>query len=258
MRIQFSRKNVLETVKEEPVSSTSGQDSETVSQDEKPSTINITIKQQETSNDYVNDPEAGPSGIKRESTQSKMFELKNPFDYSDDSDDETPLSMWNRQQSWKNESNDISDVVKNNVQSNPTVEIIDLIDNEATTSNDTESSNKNSSDMEILTLPELQLDWASDSSDEDEIPSIPNHKFESKPSEKSQLDHGLLPAIDLTLSDDDDGHDNGPGELNNNHRMEPDGIRRYSRLFNEYQNANQQNGVVGNTSFYQNRWMEHR
>lgn len=254
MKVPFSRKNVLETVKEEPVSSTSGQESETESQDEKPPALNVTIKQQDTSNDYVNDPEAGPSGIKRESTRSKMFEIKNPFDYSDESDDETPLSMWNRQQSWKNESNDLPDVVANNVQSNPTVEIIDLIDNEATTSNDTESSNKNSSDMEILTLPELQLDWASDSSDEDEISSIPNHEYKSKQSNQSQANTGL-PAIDLTLSDDDDGHNDNHDEKNN--RMEPDVPRRYSCLFDEYHNANQQNGA-GHTSFCRNRWMEHR
>lgn len=254
MSVQFCRETVLETVKDEPVSSTSGPESETESQDEKPPTLNVTIKQQHTRNDYVNDPEAGPSGIKRESTRSKMFEIKNPFDYSDESDDETPLSMWNRQQSWKTENNELSDVVPNNVQSNQTVEIINLIDNEATTSNDTESSNKNSSDMEILTLPELQLDWASDSSDEDEIPSIPNHEYKSTQLAQSQLDNGL-PAIDLTLSDDDDGHNVDHDEPNN--RTEPGVRHRYSDLFDEYHNANQQNGA-GHTSFCRNRWIEHR
>lgn len=254
MKVQFSRENVLETIKEEPVSSTSGQESETESQDEKPPTLNVLIKQHNTSNDYVNDPEAGPSGIKRESTRKKMFEIKNPFDYSDESDDETPLSMWNRQQSWKNESNDIPDVEPNNVQSNQAVEIIDLIDNEATTSNDTESSNKNSSDIEILTLPELQLDWASDSSDEDEISSIPNHEFKSKQSDQTQSDHGL-PAIDLTLSDDDDIHVDNHDEPNNG--TEPDVPRRYNGLFDEYHNVDQRNGA-GHTSFGGNRWMEHR
>lgn len=246
---------MLETVKNEPVSSTSGQESETESQDEKPSTLNVTIKQQDTSNDYVNDPEAGPSGIKRESKRSKLLKLKNPFDYSDESDDETPLSMWNRQQSWKNESNDIPNAATNNVQSNQSaVEIIDLIDNEATTSNDTESTNKNSSDMEILTLPELQLDWASDTSDEDEITSIPNQENKSKQSDQSLLENGL-PAIDLTLSDDDDRHNDDHNEPNN--RTEPDVPSRYSGLFDEYHNANQQN-CGGHTSFCRNRWMEHR
>lgn len=256
---------MIENVKEEPVSSTNGQESESESIDEKPTNLSVLIKEQPPTNDYVNDPEAGPSGIKCEPNRPAHTETIDQFIYptsvySDDSDDEALQStvFWNRRKAWKATAPNPD--VEINVQStdSPAVEVIDLSETEPASSNDTEQSETNNNNnnnnknsvMEILTLPDLQLDWASDSSSEDEIHTISN----ALPDE---LEFNLLrnvvqladdlPPIDLTVSDDEEQST----EIIN--ETVPELPRRYNGLFDEYHNAisSHRNGA-GPSSFCRN------
>lgn len=285
--------NLVDNVKVEPVSSTNSHESDNESCDEKPTNLSVLIKQQEPNTEYKNDPEAGPSGIKCEPTTSKSTtENRNQFNYfSDDSDDESsqPSLFWRRPLNALNSHNDtIASVGNSNLQSatnkSPIV-VINLIDNEPNSSNDgneqtTQESKKNNSAIDVLTLPDLQLDWASDSSSEDEIrirtvtPPRPR-RFAAMRAIKStdnlmrpdpsEDEPSVLPPIDLTVSDTDD-----ESVLNNNEtesempQMVSDG---YSGLMNYLPNIPSipnRGDSAARPAFYQNStdgnnyWNAHR
>lgn len=239
-------------VKEEPVSSTNGDSNEDEQQsvDMIVDTANVIIKRQPTprpptpNDDFENDPEAGPSGLqtepmRRRSIQNngRLLRYQNDSSSDDDSGDER-AAMWRPQepyrfnrndedsgdtryssQSWRYDLPPVNEPQVNVSETAPSAnnqpeEVIDLSENESVHSNAAhiqQPANATRS-LEVLTAPDLQLDWLSDSSSDNEIvctirPQSPDRSaalnFTQSNLNTSQAQNDLL-AIDLTVSDDDD------------------------------------------------------
>lgn len=257
------------TVKVEPVSSTN----KTEPEDEKPDNPNVIVKQQPPADDYENDPEAGPSGLQTEGARInenkdlRMRQYRNDSSDDDSSDErEMASAIWRPQQSFRFSRNDddsgdtrysshswrfdhstINEPVPIEVApppSNHTDEVIDLSENDSVQSSMQQMqkapTNANRS-LEVLTAPDLQLDWLSDSSSDTEIIQIRSRTPELINVEdvgflKSNLNSSNasndLPPIDLTVSDDeettflsDDNQDNANEVPTIDAR-----IRRYSEI----------------------------
>lgn len=226
-------------MKEEPVSSTNVDEQKS---EERAENGNVIVKQRPPSNDFENDPEAGPSGLQTEAALSNTNVgrrlLQYQSDSDDDSEDECASAMWRPQESYRfNRNEDDSGdtrfsnqswrydppmptndapVINDNAPStsNQNDDIIDLSENESNQSNAPPS---NARSLEVLTAPDLQLDWTSDSSSDNEIvctirshmPSDRSHNTALNLSQ-SNLNGAQAsndePVIDLTVSDVEDYH----------------------------------------------------
>lgn len=191
--------------------------------------------------DFENDPEAGPSGLQTEQTRSnenygrRLIQYDSDATTEDESGDER-AAMWRPQESYRFNRNDedsgdtrfssqswrydLPAAIEPQVHldiapsaSNQSEEVIDLSENEsvhsnAATHNPPANAPRN---LEVLTAPDLQLDWLSDSSSDNEIvctirPQTPDRSaalnFTQPTLSISQAND--LPAIDLTASDDEE------------------------------------------------------
>lgn len=244
----ISRGKSVGTVKVEPVSSTNK------NEDEKPD-LNVIVKQQALTDDYENDPEAGPSGLQtdgircNENKTARMRQYQNDSSDDDSSDErEMASAIWRPQQSFRFSRNDDDsgdtrysnnswrfDHSTNNEPvpsevappqlpqpppppppppSNHTDEIIDLSENDSVQSsmNAQKAPTNANRSLEVLTAPDLQLDWLSDSSSDTEIIQIRSRTPEFNADDLGYLKSNLnssnassdLPAIDLTVSDDEE------------------------------------------------------
>lgn len=214
--------------------------------DERIENANVIVKQQPPSVDFENDPEAGPSGLQglqmeplRSNANDGHRMCRYHSDSDDDSGDECASAMWRPQesyrfnreedsgdtrfsnQSWRygvpaaNETPSVSDIAPST--SNPADEVIDLSENESVQSNVLNAAPSNAHrSLEVLTAPDLQLDWLSDSSSDNEIVcTIRSQSPENTALNLSQsnlttlqvpnpIDSNHLPPIDLTASDEED------------------------------------------------------
>lgn len=206
---------------------------------------------QQSTDDFENDPEAGPSGLQRAtpngSTCNQQQTRRYPIDFSDDDDDESvdEREIWrppaafrfartqddphfiNDQwipydqddQATNNDSSNFSDLAAQlaNKNKNPTDEVIDLSENDsnATVQNAPTNEQQPNCSHEVLTAPDLQLDWLSDSSSDNEIVCTIHDRNASSATKKSQSSNVSVenddsdvdddvPAIDLTASDDEE------------------------------------------------------
>lgn len=197
-----------------------------------------------------NDPEAGPSGLQRatpnDSNRNQKQPRRYPIDSSDDDDAESVderiwrppaafrfartqedahfiTDQWipydQDDQATNNDSSNFSDlaVQSANKNKNPTEEVIDLSENDSNAtvqnaSTDEQQQQEPNCSHEVLTAPDLQLDWLSDSSSDNEIVcAIHDLKATKKPqSSNVSVENGGgdsdvdVPAIDLTASDDEE------------------------------------------------------
>lgn len=189
--------------------------------------------------DFENDPEAGPSGLQTEQMRSvesdgrRLLRYRNDSSSDDDSGDER-VAMWRPPESYRINRNDedsgdtrysnqswrydlpavnepqvnISDIAPST--SNQSEEVIDLSENESVHSNVPPTDATRS--LEVLTAPDLQLDWLSDSSSDNEIvctirPQSPDRNAALNFTQSNlNTTHATndLPAIDLTVSDDEE------------------------------------------------------
>lgn len=239
-------------MKAEPVSSTNEEEphEEKPSIDER--TSNVIVKQQPPANDddFENDPEAGPSGLQRElftNGGNDGLPVRRYMNDSsdDDSGDEREMvpAMWRPQASYRfaridddsgdtrfssnswrfdqtamNEPHSLSDVTASSTTNNNQAdEVIDLSESESLPSNvavQKPPTNVPNRSHEVLTAPDLQLDWFSDSSSDNEIVSAIRSRTLERPENlsKARPNRGAsyapaahtFPAIDLTASDDED------------------------------------------------------
>lgn len=215
--------------------------------------------------DFENDPEAGPSGLQtepRRSNHSKIVNMHRKLRYQNDSssdDDsaderdaqETASAMWlNSHESFRfnrkeNESNDKNyfnpsfrfdqAIEPSNEASasanNQDDEVIELSENESVQSNviveTTPNGENRNLEVNLLTAPDLQLDWASDTSSDNEIVCTIRSRSPvrsvalnlSRSNLNASQAETDLTAIDLTASDDEEAnfsHENitmlAPGE----------------------------------------------
>lgn len=223
--------------------------------DESSNVANVIIKQQRSSpeqappppplqatNDFENDPEAGPSGLQTEQMRSnendgrRLLRYENDSSSDDDSGDER-AATWRPQESYRFNRNDedsgdtrfsnqswrYDSRAANEPQvhievapsaSNQSEEVIDLSENESVQSNAVSHNPPANAtrNLEVLTAPDLQLDWLSDSSSDNEIvctirPQTPDRiaalNFTQPNLSTSQAPNDS-PAIDLTVSDDEE------------------------------------------------------
>lgn len=242
-------------VKEEDVSS-SDMDNLIKQEDTKP--VSNLVKQQKTTqyDDYENDPEAGPSGLQTESARRRDNGRR--MRYSDDSSDsdEGSISAWRTLRSYRPNQNDF-EADTNNCSNNswslnasvtsepsslsqPTAvaneipEVIDLSENESCHSNTGDQSPLATRSHEVLTAPDLQLDWLSDSSSDTEIVSIRSpDRIDalnlSKSNENALPSNNELFAIDLTASDDEENTASRNENRQSLHRAGATLIRRLRR-----------------------------
>lgn len=198
------------------------------------------VKQRPPSNDYENDPEAGPSGLQNEAVRNNTNNGQRMLQYQSDSDDdsvdECASAMWRPQesyrfnrneedsgdtrfsnQSWRYEVPPINEapVASDNAPptSNQNDDIIDLSENESVHSNtELDAPPSNARSHEVLTAPDLQLDWTSDSSSDNEIVCTIRSQMPTDCSHDTALNLSQsnlngsqatndLPVIDLTVSD---------------------------------------------------------
>lgn len=224
-------------VKEEPVSSTNEQQNE-----ENSETVNDNVVARQppsTTVDFENDPEAGPSGLQTESVRNGMTNGHRMLRYHSDSDDDSGdecanATMWHRfnrneedsgdtrfsTQSWGYDTQPIVNEVSladavPSASNNQSEEIIDLSENESIQSNAplNDAPTNANRNIEVLTAPDLQLDWLSDSSSDNEIvcairPQTPNRSAAIDLSQSNlntiQTNNVLPLAIDLTASDEEE------------------------------------------------------
>lgn len=192
--------------------------------------------------DFENDPEAGPSGLQTEQMRSTENDGRRLLRYENDSSDDDSAderaAMWRPQESYRFNRNDEDsgdtrfsnqswryDVTAANepqvhldiapTVSNQSEEVIDLSENESVHSNAVISHNPSANaprNLEVLTAPDLQLDWLSDSSSDNEIvctirPQTPDRSAAldfTQPNLNTLQAPNDLPAIDLTASDDEE------------------------------------------------------
>lgn len=232
-------------VKEEPVSSTN--EDEEQSADVQTDTANVIIKQQPRPqppqiDDFENDPEAGPSGLQTEQLRTiendgrRLLRYQNDTSSDDESGDER-AAIWRPQDSYRFNRNDedsgdtrysgqswrytlptvnepqvnISDIAPST--SNQSEEVIDLSENESVHSNAVNNPPTNADrSLDVLSAPDLQLDWMSDTSSDNEIvctirPPTPDRNAALNFTQSNlNTSHAKndLPAIDLTASDDEE------------------------------------------------------
>lgn len=199
---------------------------------------NVIVKQQPAADDFENDPEAGPSGLQNESVRINEIENRPirgyPIDSSDDDtgdEREMASALWRpppfrysridddsgdtrdtrySNQSWRfdqttiNEPPSLSEDVPS-ARDDQIDDVVDLIDNDVTQSAQIPPVTRS---HEVLTAPDLQLDWASDSSSDTEIiytirPRTPDASVDN-PQPNPLLASNELQAIDLTASDDEE------------------------------------------------------
>lgn len=258
----------------EPVSSTNGQTEqseefeaprklETIEKFERPENFDqARNKPPIQTDDFENDPEAGPSGLQtepRRSNHSKIINMHRKLRYQNDSssdDDsaderdaqETASAMWlNSHESFRfnrkeNESDDKnyanpsfrfdqltaiepSNEVSAASANNQDDEIIELSENESVQSNviveTTPNGGNRNLEVNLLTAPDLQLDWASDTSSDNEIVCTIRSRSPvrsvalnlSRSNLNASQAETDLTAIDLTASDDEEAnflHENIP------------------------------------------------
>lgn len=204
------------------------------------------INRQPSANDYENDPEAGPSGLNTQSI-SLFDNARNSFRYPDTSDDESDedreiaASLWRSREAYnataKGANHDIPWRLRQNSPANFTApanktqsdeyRMADVVDLSEPENNEVAPADapspQRSGGMEILTAPDLQLDWSSDTSSDDEIictTDIPDSPVVPPQNQNEPLNYStrcddededlgivLLPdesPIDLTLSDEDE------------------------------------------------------
>lgn len=236
-------------VKEEPISCTSDNEqieSATVSNSD------VSMEQQTpttTSIDYENDPEAGPSGLSTEPSnrphgvRSVYHRYPYPHDSSDtDSDDDREIatSLWRSREAFnaKDRNRDLpwrlrplpdtsfpepsTTDATTTTPFNNTTDVVDLSGNDnANPVQDVRTpSPPLSSGIEILTAPDLQLDWVSDvttDTDDDLICTTdlsPANRTEplnySTRLKREQIGNEMRPnevPIDLTVSDEEEHAD---------------------------------------------------
>lgn len=221
------------------------------------------LQQLQSTDDFENDPEAGPSGLQKEPisntancTQKPM--LRYPNDSSDDeSGDDREMAMWRPPAAFRfsrteddsrfivdrwrydqaannNDSSNFSDLAAQSATNNPTDEVIDLSENDsnATVQNapiNVQSTHGHEVLHTVITAPDLQLDWLSDSSSDNEIVCTIHDrhasaakKSQSNVSAENDESNDDVPAIDLTASDDEDTSftredtSNGPSSIGYN------------------------------------------
>lgn len=231
-------------VKEEPVSSTSDNEqteSATISNTDVPMQQQTPIT---TSDDYENDPEAGPSGLNTQASDrfhgARSLFHRYPHDSSDtesDDDREIVTSLWRSREAFgaKEKNRDLpwrlrqSPATAFPEPANDTsmTEVVDLSQNDSSGSirDVNPSSPQRSSGIEILTAPDLQLDWVSDATTESEddlicttdLPTRNQNEplnfttpFDPEPALNSHSMDAM--PIDLTVSDEEDN----PNETTNN------------------------------------------
>lgn len=200
------------------------------------------------------EPEAGPSGLQRQpiTRNQRQLHRRYPNDSSDDDESgDDSISMWRPPASFRYTSsnndesrypvnhwaydqidqgtnnNDTSNFSDLTVQSasNNAAEIIDLSENDSNTTEQQNASNivsprnRSNHDRALITAPDLQLDWLSDSSNSgsnDEFmctmrdrvapkkkPQSNHVSVAANESDDDEDDEGV-PAIDLTASDDEE------------------------------------------------------
>lgn len=205
---------------------------------ERSESTNVRIKQPPRTDDFENDPEAGPSGLQAAPSRNNEKGIHRTLRYandssSDESGDEREVAsaMWlNAQESYRfnrkeNESGDaryfdhscrFEPLNVNEASastSNQDDEIIELSENESVQSNVVVQTTPAYQNLEVLTAPDLQLDWASDTSSDNEIvctiqPRSPDRdaalNFSRSNLNAQQAAANDLPAIDLTASDDEE------------------------------------------------------
>lgn len=234
-----------EEIKEEPDSSTN-----VVRKPKKVEEPRNTRHEIQFGKDYENDPEAGPSGIKTQPRRdSSMYTSRISRRYQDqyssdddDSDDEIAqtTSLWRSRGSfnlnqndhsendipWRTRQRAASDSNSNELSqaANNTCDDVIVIEADPAQANPL-ASNINSG-MEVLTAPDLQLDW--DSSDDSVICADENVSF-AQPTQRTPFARTSAItnySIDLTGSDDEDTFSNMQAPRN-----------RYRGLYDEYHNA---------------------
>lgn len=193
---------------------------------------------------FENDPEAGPSGLQSASSNlENRRRLRYHNSSSDDDSDGESANLWRPQepylynrnaddssdtryseQSWIYDRNDIPSTAAepSSVVCEPSSssthkqmdEVIDLSENESlqsNTQNPLQNTNNENRSIEVLTAPDLQLDWLSDSSSDNEIvctirpksPTAPLNLTQSTSSNPTNFSSVPTP-IDLTISDDEE------------------------------------------------------
>lgn len=171
--------------------------------------------------------------------QQQMRRYNDSSDDDDDSGNERKMAMWRPpaafrysqtednpryvigQCRWRydqadqapnNESDNFNDLdapqSASNTNNIPADEVIDLSENDSNETVQNASTNVQSNcSHEVLTAPDLQLDWLSDSSSDNEIVCmIHDHNVKHSHSNESVVNgtNGEVPAIDLTVSDDEE------------------------------------------------------
>lgn len=205
---------------------------------------------QQPTDDFENDPEAGPSGLQRSTpignsgNCSQPTMRRYPNDSSDDDDNESDdeREIWRPpaafrssrrysprftndhwipydDQATNNDSSNFSDlaVQSTSKSKNPTDEVIDLSENDSNATVQNAPINEQEPPIrshEVLTAPDLQLDWLSDTSSDNELVCTIHDRNvsvakKSQPSSNVSVDESSdsdddVPAIDLTASDDED------------------------------------------------------
>lgn len=216
---------------------------------------NVIVKQPPMSDDFINDPEAGPSGLQTMQTiqsennvNREILRYQNHSSSDDDSEDEG-AAIWRPQESnrfnrndedsndtrysnhsWRNdipaapESPSVTcEIIPLTSNNNRTEEIIDLSGSDSVPSNTVHNPSTNTNGtrrLEVLTAPDLQLDWLSDSSSDNEIVRAIRSQSPDRDAALNFTQSNLntlhatndLPPIDLTASDDEEAiqsHGNG-------------------------------------------------
>lgn len=104
--------------------------------------------------------------------------------------------------------------------STPEPVIVDLIENDEIDTNSNVEHPTTNSGMEVLTAPDLQLDWLSDTSSDDEIVCTTDNNKLSSQNQNGTINLTIpttaMAPIDLTASDDEESNQTNSNNSNSN------------------------------------------